>query len=61
MELLDTNSTKRRRSCRSFSLIFSLGFLLVFVLFVTALAKFGLDNYENDLLLQKKKRFMMGK
>lgn len=60
MEKSETNSPRRRKGRISISLWFSLGFLIVFVLFLTALAKIALDNYEKDIKLKKQKRFMMG-
>ncbi len=61
MEKSETSSPRRRKGRARFSFGFSLAFVFVFVLFVTALAKFALDNYESDLMFKKKKRFMMGR
>jgi hypothetical protein len=61
MEKSETGLPRRRKGRTPFSFGFSLGFLFIFVLFVIALAKFALDNYENDLTYKKKKRFMMGR
>jgi hypothetical protein len=61
MEKSETGLPRRRKGRTRFSFGFSLGFLFIFVLFVIALAKFALDNYENDLTYKKKKRFMMGR
>lgn len=61
MEKFEENLFRGRKGLVCFSFGFRLRLLFAFVLFLTALAKSALNNYESDVSFKKKKRFIKEK